>query len=78
MGRMWLFNLHTTYIPVGGKKFQGQTVTFICNLGRLEDYLFLPEGTLKDRNLGFFSSVNKMTVTNDKDDNLLSGVKISA
>lgn len=53
-------------IPSGGKKFQGQTPPLIGNLCRLEDYFFSPEGTLKDRHLGFFSDINKMTHTNDK------------
>lgn len=67
----------TQPIPVDGKKFQGQTVTFICNLCRLEDYFLLLQVTFKDRYLGFFSVVNKMTVTNKKNDNLFSSIKIS-
>lgn len=52
--------------PAGAGKFQGQTPTLLCNRCRLEDYFFLPEGALKDRHLGFFSGVNKITHINDK------------
>lgn len=41
-------------IPVGAKKFQGQTPTFLCNHCKLEDYFFSPEGALKDRHLVSF------------------------
>lgn len=64
--QMWLFNvcdclkLLANLILLGGKKFQGQTPTFTCNLCIIEDYFFLPEGALKDRHLGFFLGVNKI------------------
>lgn len=60
----------------GAKKFQGQAPTFMCSLCRLEDY-FLPEGAFKNRHLGFFSGVNKMTHTNDTAGNLLSRIKVA-
>ena len=62
---------------MGAKKFQGQAPTLLCNHCRLKDY-FLPEGELKDCHLGFFSGINKMTYINDKEDNLLSSIKVSA